>query len=124
MSISTKTGDRGETGLWTGERIGKDDLRVEAYGCLDELSSFLGMARHACGLGPTREAIESIQRDLLRACAELASPGAERVRSLGAADEEALTAAVLALEDRIDRKCSYRMAIILPAGQWRNGCSP
>jgi len=42
MSIITKTGDEGTTGLWSGERIGKDSPRVEAYGTIDELSSALG----------------------------------------------------------------------------------
>ncbi|MFQ3547388.1 MAG: ATP:cob(I)alamin adenosyltransferase, partial [Termitinemataceae bacterium] len=41
MSISTKTGDDGTTGLWSGERIGKDALRVECYGTIDELNAFL-----------------------------------------------------------------------------------
>ena len=42
MSIATKKGDRGETSLFTGERISKSDLRVEVYGTSDELMSFIG----------------------------------------------------------------------------------
>ncbi len=47
MSIVTKTGDSGQTGLATGERVSKSDLRMEACGTLDELVSFLGLARSA-----------------------------------------------------------------------------
>jgi len=45
MSVTTKTGDQGMTSLFTGERIAKDDMRVEVYGDVDSLGSTLGMAR-------------------------------------------------------------------------------
>ena len=45
MSVVTKTGDQGQTSLFTGERIAKDDARVEVYGKVDSLGSALGMAR-------------------------------------------------------------------------------
>lgn len=44
MKIYTKTGDKGETGLFGGKRVSKSDLRVEVYGALDELNSAIGMA--------------------------------------------------------------------------------
>lgn len=43
--IYTKTGDKGETGLVGGQRVPKDDLRIEAYGTVDELNAFIGLAR-------------------------------------------------------------------------------
>lgn len=43
--IYTGAGDKGQTSLWSGERIDKDDIRVEAYGTVDELNSFLGLAK-------------------------------------------------------------------------------
>jgi ATP:cob(I)alamin adenosyltransferase len=101
MSITTKTGDGGETSLWSGERVRKNDPRVEAYGCLDELSSFLGLARHSCRLGDTLKAIDGIQRDLHRACGELASAQGKTRALLSAADEERLTEAIHDLESRI-----------------------
>ena len=45
MSIVTKTGDRGETSLMYGHRVPKNDARVDAYGCVDELTAALGLAR-------------------------------------------------------------------------------
>ena len=48
MSISTKRGDAGQTGLAGGIRISKADLRVEAYGSVDELNTVLGFARSIC----------------------------------------------------------------------------
>lgn len=48
MSIATKRGDAGKTGLVGDVRISKADQRVEAYGCVDELNSVLGFARSIC----------------------------------------------------------------------------
>ncbi len=73
MSIATKTGDKGKTSLFSGERVSKDDIRVEAYGTIDELNSFLGDAKHYCGTEGFKAIIESIQINLFRLCAELAS---------------------------------------------------
>ncbi len=47
MKIYTKTGDAGDTGLFGGPRVPKDDARVEAYGAVDELNAHLGAARAA-----------------------------------------------------------------------------
>jgi len=44
MKIYTKTGDKGETGLFGGERVSKNSLRLNAYGTIDELNSFVGLA--------------------------------------------------------------------------------
>ncbi len=101
MSIVTKTGDGGLTSLWSGERVRKDDPRVEAYGTLDELSSFLGLARHSARLPSTLEAIDSVQGDLVRAGGELASRGKPFSLPLSAADVEALTTATRLLEEKI-----------------------
>ena len=45
MSICTKTGDKGTTSLYTGQRVAKNSLRVKAYGTVDEVTSALGLAR-------------------------------------------------------------------------------
>ncbi len=76
--IYTRTGDDGTTGLATGERIPKDDLRVECYGTVDEANAFVGLAIIACAADPTlrevTEALRSIQHDLFDLGADLATP--------------------------------------------------
>jgi len=104
MGIVTKTGDDGSTGLWSGERVPKDDPRVEAYGCVDELSSFLGLARQAARLPETAEAIDGIQRDLVRVAGELASAGKAFRRPIAESDADAVAAAIEALEARVPLK--------------------
>jgi len=104
MSIITRTGDEGETGLWSGERIGKDDLRVEAYGTIDELSSALGVARHLCFQDEVLYAIDDIQRLLFRVAGELASLGIPFDKPILAKDEAVIAEKTTALEERIPLK--------------------
>lgn len=98
MRIYTKTGDLGETGLFAGPRVPKDDARVETYGTVDELSSALGVADSHVSDSPTKIAIEQIQNDLFTVGAELATPAAKKgnVVLLG-------SDSVLQLEQEIDR---------------------
>ena len=101
MSIITKTGDGGSTGLWSGERIDKDDPRVECYGTIDELSSALGVARHFCSSQPVIDEILAVQKDLFRVAAELASPSTITASPILPADEERLSAKIRLLESKL-----------------------
>jgi cob(I)alamin adenosyltransferase len=74
MSIATKRGDGGQTGLAGGIRISKADLRVEAYGTVDELNSTLGFARSICTNKEINDWTETIQRTLFRVGSALATP--------------------------------------------------
>ena len=74
-SIATKTGDRGQTGLVGGARVSKSSLRVETYGTVDELNSFLGFARSICDHAEAKQLAQSIQKELFVLGAELATPG-------------------------------------------------
>ena len=74
MSIATKHGDGGQTGLAGGIRISKADLRVESYGTVDELNAFLGFARSLCKNPQIATWTEEIQRSLFRVGAVLATP--------------------------------------------------
>jgi len=74
MSIATKRGDAGETGLAGGIRVSKADLRVESYGAIDELNTVLGFARSICQNREVGEWTETIQRTLFRVGSALATP--------------------------------------------------
>jgi len=74
--IYTRRGDDGSTGLFGGPRVRKDDLRVVAYGDVDELNSALGMAREDLPEGDLRSLIDSFQSELFDLGAELATPDA------------------------------------------------
>jgi cob(I)alamin adenosyltransferase len=101
MKIYTKTGDTGDTSLFDGTRVKKDDARVDAYGEVDEVNAWLGLARASgleAGLG---EEIVHIQKDLFALGAQLADPGeklAARVTKAVVADAD-----VARLEQLIDR---------------------
>lgn len=76
--IYTRTGDDGTTGLGTGDRVSKDDLRVEAYGAVDEANSAVGLAVNACdrdGQSELAALLRSIQHDLFDVGADLCVPG-------------------------------------------------
>jgi cob(I)alamin adenosyltransferase len=72
MPITTKKGDKGFTGLLGGRRIPKYDLRPETYGTVDELNSFLGMARAVCEDGMVKETLLTIQNHLFIIGSDLA----------------------------------------------------
>ncbi|MBI2611369.1 cob(I)yrinic acid a,c-diamide adenosyltransferase [Candidatus Gottesmanbacteria bacterium] len=72
VKIYTRTGDRGETSLYGGKRTGKDSLRVEAYGTVDELNSVLGMVIAFCDDKVIKEFLLSVQKDLFKIGAVLA----------------------------------------------------
>lgn len=74
MKIYTKTGDKGETSLFGGRRVWKDDLRISAYGTVDELNAVLGVAISELMNKELIEVIESIQNDLFTVGSDLASP--------------------------------------------------
>lgn len=66
MSISTKRGDGGQTGLPGGVRVSKADARVECYGTVDELISQIGFARSICGDAEVAGSLKEIQRELFK----------------------------------------------------------
>jgi cob(I)alamin adenosyltransferase len=80
--IYTRSGDHGETGLFGGERIGKDDLRVEAYGTVDELNSIVGMILSVPQLPPAIAALlTEVQHDLFDLGGELCIPGSRAIQA-------------------------------------------
>ena len=79
MKIYTRTGDTGSTGLFGGGRVPKDDIRVEAYGDVDELNAVIGVARSVETMPRVDEVLVPIQRDLFAIGALLATPNREKM---------------------------------------------
>jgi cob(I)alamin adenosyltransferase len=80
MSIVTKTGDKGETSLMYGHRVSKGDARVDAYGCIDELTAALGLARSIATDKFISKQILAAQKDLIVVMGELATAPGDRER--------------------------------------------
>jgi len=116
MKIYTRTGDAGETGLFGGARVGKDDPRVEAYGTADELNSCLGVVRSLAPSAHTDEALQQIQSDLFTVGAELACvPGKEdklRMTPVGDVDIARLEGWI----DRSEAELEPLKTFVLPGG--------
>ncbi len=100
MSIATKQGDSGETGLIGGERVSKADLRVESYGTIDELTSVMGFARSICDDAEVRDITKNIQRELFAVSGSVANPqsGGKEPPYVTTEMVEALTAHVHRIE--------------------------
>lgn len=82
MSIVTKTGDKGETSLMYGHRVSKADPRVDAYGCVDELTAALGVARSIATDQFVADEILAVQKELIILMGELATAPADQQRFL------------------------------------------
>ena len=122
MKIYTKTGDSGTTGLFGGTRVPKHHIRIQSYGTLDELNSWIGLLRDQEIATPHREHLLRIQDRLFTAGAQLAvDPDRERLKNgsnrlqipqIALADVEALEAAI----DRLDESLPPMTHFILPGG--------
>ena len=118
MKIYTGSGDRGKTSLFSGERIVKSDLRIEAYGDVDELNSVLGglIAGLPDSLHPLAAELTQIQADLLDIGAWLATtPGSSAVDMLAPFTPEKVAWLEAAI-DRLDESLSPLNGFILPGG--------
>lgn len=114
MKIYTKTGDDGETGLFAGPRVRKDDVRIEAYGAVDELNAFLGAARCQSLPDEVATVVAAAQHALFAVGAELATPEPEKhgMTLLAEAQVTAVEQAIDALEANLPPLTQF----VLPAG--------
>jgi cob(I)alamin adenosyltransferase len=122
MKLYTGIGDDGSTRLFGNTKVGKDDPRVEAYGCVDELNSAIGLAQAICSHEAIGRVLTVVQNRLFDLGADLATPAApgdpsaagmpSPVRRIGAAD-------AAELERFIDEACAPLpplKSFILPGG--------
>jgi cob(I)alamin adenosyltransferase len=122
MKIYTKTGDNGTTALFGGTRVKKHNLRIESYGTVDELNSYIGLIKDQEISNYNKESLLKIQNDLFTLGAMLATPpeketlknGKERL-NIPKVDDEA----ILFLENEIDKmdlELPQMTHFILPGG--------
>jgi len=114
MKIYTKTGDAGETGLFAGPRVRKDDPRIEAYGEVDELNAAIGLARCESLPAAIEQTLVRVQSELFSVGAELATPEPDKhgTALIGEAHIAALEQAI----DALDAQLPPLKQFILPAG--------
>lgn len=103
MKIYTKTGDTGETGLFGGGRVPKDNSRVEAYGTVDELNAVLGVALTEVDEEDVRGLLIEVQRQLFDVGADLATPLEHDVSGTKRPVPRVKPEQTTALEQAIDR---------------------
>jgi len=118
MKIYTKTGDKGDTGLFGGGRVPKNHLRVEAYGDVDEVNSFLGMARSIEAVPRIDDILLPIQRDLFAIGALLATPDRDKMREhleKARIDDDRIAELERAIDDA-DAELEPLRSFIVPGG--------
>lgn len=115
MKIYTKTGDKGDTSLFGGQRVPKDALRIEAYGTVDELNSVLGIVRADNKEKEIDSIIDRIQNELFDLGADLATPrsqSSKSIKRIEAKDSKHLEKEIDQLEEHLKPLKTF----ILPGG--------
>ncbi|MFA4662296.1 cob(I)yrinic acid a,c-diamide adenosyltransferase [Pyrococcus kukulkanii] len=108
MKVTTKVGDKGTTRLFGGEEVWKDSPITEANGTIDELTSFLGEARHYVD-EQIREILDKVQTHLYRIMGELGSKG--QFKGVGREEIEWLESLIMDYEERIELR-----SFVFPGG--------
>ncbi len=115
--IYTKTGDKGETGLGNGKRVPKDNLRVEAYGTVDEINAVLGLLVTTANSGELRNFLLGIQNDLFDVGADLCVPEDPQPTQRSCLRIRKEQVSKLESEiDRLNEKLSPLNSFVLPGG--------
>ncbi|MDX5404310.1 MAG: cob(I)yrinic acid a,c-diamide adenosyltransferase, partial [Bacteroidota bacterium] len=115
MKIYTKTGDKGTTSLLGGTRVPKYDPRIEAYGTVDELNSFLGLLADQVSDASMNDELRGIQTLLFTIGSRLAAEPGESKFPLPEIKEEDISALESAM-DRMDDQLTPLRNFILPGG--------
>lgn len=114
--IYTRTGDKGMTGIHGGERVPKDDIRIEANGTLDELNAVLGIIRTLLPAEDSlQENLHGIQRDLMTVMSLVATPSAKRDINPNSLPQD-LVSSCEAMIDRLTEQAGTSEAFLLPGG--------
>ena len=115
MKIYTKTGDEGQTGLFGGARVSKAQLRVDAYGEVDEVNCAVGVVRAHVQDARTASCLQEIQSELFALGAELAAPGKDAKLGIALIDEHD-TARLEQTIDELEADLPPLKTFVLPGG--------
>ncbi|HEY4540382.1 MAG TPA: cob(I)yrinic acid a,c-diamide adenosyltransferase [Faecalibacter sp.] len=121
MKIYTKTGDKGTTSLYGGTKVNKDHIRIESYGTVDELNSYIGLIRSYPLDSIIYDQLITIQKDLFNIGAELATPSDKVMLANGQPRLKVMIdeSAIEMMEnwiDAIDAELEVMTHFILPGG--------
>lgn len=116
MKIYTKSGDQGKTGIHGGERVEKDDIRIEANGALDELNAVTGIIRSMLPSGhPWQELLFTLQKELMTVMSHVATPSEKRDKNPNSLSSEIIGFCENQI-DSIQAQTSESRYFILPGG--------
>lgn len=107
MNIYTRKGDQGKTDLFSGERVKKYNIQVEAYGVIDELNSCLGISRSKISKEEISKLIQKIQENLFTIGAELASREIKLKKTIKSEDVNHLEEKIDFFKEKINLKNSF-----------------
>ena len=114
MKIYTKKGDQGYTSLYGGAKVGKNSIRISAYGTVDELNSVLGVALTHPLSGEGKEILNQLQNQLFVLGSDLATPQTKKtkIERIGSGEIDQLEAWI----DQLEEHLPPLTAFILPGG--------
>lgn len=115
MKIYTKTGDKGKTSLLGGTRVSKSDARIEAYGTIDELNSYVGLIRDTQTITSRRNVLKEIQDRLFTIGSHLATDKERNLSKLPDLHETDVEFLEKQMDD-MDRELPEMKSFILPGG--------
>lgn len=116
MKIYTKTGDKGQTGLIGGRRVSKADLRIDTYGTVDELNSWIGLVRDQAVNNKWKELLKEVQDRLFTIGAELATDPEKAPKQVMPAIVPADVTLLETSMDAMDDELPELRAFVLPGG--------
>ncbi|UVS70513.1 cob(I)yrinic acid a,c-diamide adenosyltransferase [Nitrososphaera viennensis] len=122
MKIYTRTGDKGETGLIGGRRVSKADLRIVAYGAVDELNSNIGLAvsslhgKEKKMFSDLADVLTQVQNDLFIVGSDLADPDYPKSQYNTPRTDEKMASALEPVIDRFESELEPITFFILPGG--------
>ncbi len=116
MAVYTKTGDKGQTSIHGGERIDKDDIRIEANGTADELNSIIGIIRAKLGKEHSWQVfLHRLQKEMMAVMSLIATPSAKIANNPNTFDESLITDCEQMI-DQMHQEIGHSRDFLLPGG--------